>query len=343
MKRKATSKRKTLDVVSMFAGCGGLDLGFTGGFVYKDTLYSKHPFQVIKAFDIDPKAVETYRRNIGLEIEQADLSCIDPADIPSADLLIGGFPCQEFSSCGPQGGLSTERGRLYQALVKYMDRHCPFVVVAENVINLERMQSGVVLRTIMSDLESAGPGYRFQVWRLFAPDYGVPQCRHRLFIVGVRNDLPGQPEAPDARFADSHRSIDWAIEDLEGISDESVPNQSQYFLASRARKGNGQGDETNRIGEPSYCIRANPKSRVQFHYKLDRRLTVRECARLQTFPDNFEFFHSTTANISQIGNAVPPILGHAVAKSVSSYLSRNVVKEHLEKVHPTKKNHLLLK
>jgi DNA (cytosine-5)-methyltransferase 1 len=343
MKRKATSKRNTLDVVSMFAGCGGLDLGFTGGFVYKDTAYSKHRFKIIKAFDIDPKAVETYRKNIGPEIEQADLSCIVPSDIPYAQLLIGGFPCQEFSSCGPQGGLSTERGRLYRALVNYMDHHCPFVIVAENVINLERMQSGDVLRTIMSDLESAGPGYRFQVWRLFAPDYGVPQFRHRLFMVGVRNDLPGQPVAPTARFAESYRSIDWAIEDLEDISDESIPNQSQFFLASRARKGNGQGDETNRLGEPSYCIRANPKSRVQFHYKLDRRLTVRECARLQTFPDNFAFYHSTTANISQIGNAVPPILGHAVAKSVSNYLSSTVVEEHLLKVNSSKQKQLLLR
>ena len=315
------AREASVSVLSMFAGCGGLDLGFVGGFEYMGKRYPKHGFRVVKAFDNDPKAVETYGKNIGPEIELADLSSLAASDMPSAELLIGGFPCQEFSSCGPQGGLRTERGRLYLALVEYMQHHQPLVVVAENVINLERMQHGEVLQRILADLESAGCGYRFEVWRLSAPDYGVPQFRHRLFLVGVRSDLPGHPERPYAKFHDNHRTIDWAIADLESIEDESVPNQSQYFLASKAKRGNGQGDETNRVGEPSYCIRANPKSRVQFHYALDRRLTVRECARLQTFPDEFEFFHSTTANISQIGNAVPPLLAHTVAQSVWQYIS----------------------
>jgi DNA (cytosine-5)-methyltransferase 1 len=132
--------------------------------------------------------------------------------------------------------------------------------------------------------------------------------------------LCGFPKMPVARFMNSHRTIEWAIEDLSTVCDDSIPNQNQFFLASRAKKGNGQGDEINRRDEPSYCIRANPKSRVQFHYALPRRLTVRECARLQTFPDDFRFFHSTTSNISQIGNAVPPILAHQVAKSISRFM-----------------------
>lgn len=305
----------------MFSGCGGLDLGFLGGFEYMGKKYLKHGFHIAKAFDNDSKAVETYTKNIGAEIELADLATFPAEDMPTAEVLIGGFPCQEFSSCGPLGGLKADRGRLYLALVEYMQHHQPLVVVAENVINLGRMQNGDVLRTIIADFESAGCGYRFTVWRLFAPDYGIPQFRHRLFLVGIRNDLPGEIEQPKAKFRNNHKTINWAIADLENIKDESIPNQSQYFLASKAKRGNGQGDETNRIGEPSYCIRANPKSRVQFHYRLKRRLTVRECARLQTFPDQFEFFHSTTANISQIGNAVPPLLAHAVAKSVKNYIT----------------------
>jgi DNA (cytosine-5)-methyltransferase 1 len=99
-----------------------------------------------------------------------------------------------------------------------------------------------------------------------------------------------------------------------------VPNQSQYFKASKAKKGNGQGDEKSKTGTPSYTIRANAKSRVQFHYYLDRRLTIRECARLQTFPDNFILPHSATTNIMQIGNAVPPMLAHKVALSISNFL-----------------------
>jgi DNA (cytosine-5)-methyltransferase 1 len=200
-----------------------------------------------------------------------------------------------------------------------MEVHRPLVVIGENVPGLANMKQGDVLNTIKQDISSAG--YRVEVWTLFAPDYGVPQRRTRLFIVAVRDDLQGFPVMPKRTHAEEHyRTTRWAIEDLEEITDDSIPNQSQYFRASRAKKGNGQGDETTPADSPSYTIRANAKSRVQFHYSLDRRLTVRECARLQTFPDTFDFPHSATSNIMQIGNAVPPILGNKVARAIAKYL-----------------------
>lgn len=314
-------KKQAVDrhsIVSFFCGCGGLDLGFKGGFEYKKEKFKKLPFEIIRAFDIDQKCLETYAKNIGPHAELKDLSKTDPILLPAADILIGGFPCQDFSSCGPKAGLSSKRGRLYLTLVNYMETHKPKVVVAENVPHLARMGSGKVMGIVVKGLESAG--YRFQVWSLFAPDYGVPQRRKRLFFVGVRNDIEGQPEKPKPIFSENHRSIDWAISDLIAVDDESIPNQSQYFRASRAKNGNGQGDERSRSGFPSYTIRANAKSRVQYHYSLTRRLTIRECARLQTFPDNFVFDHSTTTNISQVGNAVPPVLAHHVASSISAFL-----------------------
>jgi DNA (cytosine-5)-methyltransferase 1 len=115
-------------------------------------------------------------------------------------------------------------------------------------------------------------------------------------------------------------TIRWAIQDLEDVTDDTVPNQSQYFKASKAKNGNGQGDEVSDPDKPAYTIRAKPQSRVQFHYSLNRRLTIRECARLQTFPDDFVFPHSATTNILQIGNAVPPVMGHLVAKSIAKFL-----------------------
>lgn len=309
-------------VVSYFCGCGGLDLGFRGNFRYHDKNYEQLPFAIQAAYDREPRCVETYNNYFGAEhASVVDLATIDVDSVPKANVLIGGFPCQEFSSCGPLGGLETERGRLYQTLITYMEKHNPAIVIGENVINLERMDNGEVLNTIKTDLAKAG--YKVEVWKMFAPDYGVPQRRTRLFFICVRGDIHEQygfPEKPEPKFKGKHRSVEWAIGDLVNITDESVPNQSQYFGASRAKKGNGQGDESNKKDLPAYTIRANPKSRVQFHYSLDRRLTVRECARIQTFPDDFSFTHPKTASISQIGNAVPPMLAHIVAKAIANYL-----------------------
>jgi len=309
-----------ISVVSFFCGCGGLDLGFLGGFRYGKHTYAKLPFEIVAAYDNDPLCLETYRsyfRNSHAEL--ADLTSQSMEGVPDADVLIGGFPCQDFSSCGPLHGLESSRGRMYEAMMRYEEVHRPAVVVAENVVNLERMRGGQVFRTILNDLSLEG-AYRFNVWRLYAPDYGVPQRRTRLFAVGVRSDIVGRPHQPRTRYGKPYRSIEWAINDLLDVQDETVANQSQYFRATKAKKGNGQGDETNKRQEPAYTVRANAKSRIQFHYILDRRLTVRECARIQTFPDDFRFPHSATRNIMQIGNAVPPLLAYQVAREVARFL-----------------------
>ena len=320
----ANKEKVSYSVVSYFCGCGGLDLGFRGGFKYHNEDYPSLPFKILEAYDSEPRCIETYNDYFGVgHAFVKDLAKAKPEEVPKADILIGGFPCQEFSSCGPLGGLDSERGRLYQTLISYMNTHKPKIVVGENVINLERMEKGEVLKTIKKDLAAAG--YVVKVWKMFAPDYGVPQRRTRLMIMCVRKDIFeefGFPEEPVARFKDSHRSIEWAIGDLVDMTDNSIPNQGDYFGASKAKKGNGQGDESNKKDRPAYTIRANPKSRVQFHYSLDRRLTVRECARIQTFPDDFSFKFSKTVNISQIGNAVPPMMAYLVAQSVKEYLDK---------------------
>ena len=318
-KQDAGQERKTINVVSFFCGCGGLDLGFLGGFHFMGGEKDKLPFKILKAYDNDEKSVQTYKINFDDDVELKDLSVYDPSDTPKADVLIGGFPCQDFSTCGPRLGLKSVRGRLYRSMIRYLEHHKPKIAIGENVPGLSNLQGGQVLTTIEEEFKKCG--YNVEVWTLFAPDYGVPQNRKRLFIVATRKDLKGSPDKPPPTFEGNHRSIKDAIHDLVSIEDESqFRNQSQYFKASRAKKGNGQGDEKSIADRPSYTIRANSKSRVQFHYELDRRLTVRECARLQTFPDNFEFPHSATTNVMQIGNAVPPLLGYEVARSVDSYL-----------------------
>jgi len=304
--------------LSMFCGCGGLDLGFLGGFRYRGALYKRHPVKILKAVDNDPRCVATYKVNIGDHAEVGDLGTLKPADLPAANILLGGFPCQDFSWCGPRAGLSGKRGGLYKALVGYMAHHQPLVAVGENVPNMVQMENGAVWKKIKSDLE--GAGYRCKLWKLHAADYGVPQNRERLILMCVRNDIEGEPVVPTGDKA-ARRSIEWAIGDLVDIAGETVPNHDQYFRAGLAKKGHGQGDEVSVRDQPALTVRANAKSRIQFHYELKRRLTMRECARIQSFPDRFVFPHAATHNVSEIGNAVPPVFAHVVADSVLKFIS----------------------
>lgn len=239
-------------VVSLFSGCGGMDMGFMGGFSVLGHTYSRLPFDIVDAYDCLNDAVECYRLNI-----------------------------------------------------------------AEN-IHLARMQDGECLWTIVDDFQSCG--YHFDVWNLYAPDYGVPQNRRRLFFIGVRDDIKGFPIKPVPTNSGKPVTISEALSDLEHISDETVTNQSQYFVSSCATSGGGQGDNVNEPDKVAYCIRANARGRIQFHYHLNRRLTVRECARVQTFPDAFVFPFTTQRNLTLIGNAVPPILAYAVAQSVCGFI-----------------------
>ncbi|OEZ48011.1 modification methylase HaeIII [Janthinobacterium sp. MP5059B] len=328
----STAKNLPFDVVSFFAGCGGLDLGFQGGFKYGKENFKKLPFKIVKAYDIEEACNTTYSLNIGNHFEVADLANADVKLMPKSDVLIGGFPCQEFSICGPKGGSDSKRGALFRAMSRYAKQHKPMLVIAENVAHILRINNGKDLETIYRSFSQAG--YRHILWKVFAPDFGIPQARDRIIFVFVRKDIKIDPIQPKATHIGKHRSVEWAIGDLMTIDDESVANQSQYFKAGLAKSGNGQGDEISPRNAPGYTVRANAKSRVQFHYELKRRLTIRECARLQTFPDNFVFPHAATTNIRQIGNAVPPILGHVVANSIQEFLSRPELKKIRDEKEP---------
>ncbi len=307
---------RRFSVVSFFAGCGGLDLGFLGGFDYLGRSYSRTRFNVLAAYDADPQAVDTYARNIGAHIALADLANAELASMPKADVLLGGFPCQEFSQCGPRRGLNSERGQLYRAMVDYAEHHAPALIVGENVAGLLYRDSGRALKTIQLDFERIG--YRSHVWEVRAEEFGVPQARHRVFLIFVRNDIPdsclGELQ-PTTQI-----SSRMALSDLLKPGRSTIANQAQYFRAAKAGNGHGQGDEKTPADGPAYTVRANSRSRVQFHYSRPRRLTVRECARLQTFPDNFIFPFAATANMRLIGNAVPPVLGHVVATHIQEFL-----------------------
>ena len=309
---------KKWKAISFFCGCGGMDLGFLGGFQSLDRLYKPLPFEISSAFDIDERAIETYQLNLGGAAEVCDLSKTEFGNYPQADVLLGGFPCQDFSSSGHKKGFDGKSGQLYKVMVDYMKQKRPQIVVGENVPLLAGMKGGYYINTIVKELEDVG--YRVKCWKINCPDYGLPASRKRIFIMCVREDMQGFPKIPKPTHLFEQYTIDQAISDLIAVEDETITNQSQYFVASKATGGAGQGDHKSKRGELGYAVRANAKARIHFHYELDRRLTVRECARLQAFPDEFVFPFAAMTNMTQIGNAVPPIVAHHVANSVAEFL-----------------------
>lgn len=328
-------------VVSLFSGCGGLDLGILGDFNFLGKHYERTLFDIVWANDIYPQACETYKHNIGNHIVQEDIANIDLNTIPNADIVIGGFPCQDFSVAGKRQGLTVKRGRLYLEMKKVIEHIIPKIFIAENVEGLVNMENGLILETIKNDFRSITcneHGYSYDVshYLLHAADYGVPQIRRRVFIVGIRSDLNVKFIKPKP----THNENTWvtakeAIDDLWGKeNDASILNHSQYSKAKFYPGKKLQGNNQIRADAPSVTIRAEHHGNIEAHYRslkpsdpknMDywRRLTVRECARIQSFPDNFEFKGATTHAYKQIGNAVPPVLAWHLAQSIQNVLLKS--------------------
>jgi DNA (cytosine-5)-methyltransferase 1 len=318
-------------VVSLFSGCGGLDLGFLGGFSIFNSVYEPHPFEIIWANDFFKQAVETYRENIGDHIVEGDIREITNEMIPNdADVVLGGFPCQDFSIAGKRQGITVQRGQLYLQLKRVIEHIRPKIFVAENVEGLVNMGNGLILETIKNDFSDAG--YKVNHYLLHAADYGVPQTRKRVFIVGVRDDINTEFIPPSPTHSMNWMSAQEAIDDLWGQeNNENILNHSQLSRAKFYPGRKLQGNTQIKADQPSVTIRAEHHGNIEAHYRslneeepenmtYWRRLTVRECARIQTFPDYFHFMGSATNTYKQVGNAVPPVLGWHIANSVNNLL-----------------------
>ncbi len=300
--------KKAITVVSLFSGCGGMDLGFVGGFDFLGKTYNKTSFEIIWANEINTAACETYRKNLGEHIVIGDINeKID--EMPTyADVIIGGFPCQDISINGKMKGINGKRSSLYTAIVEAVKRIQPKVFVAENVGGLLLKQNKYSLQKILDDFNSLGYNVSYRLYH--AADYGVPQTRERVFIVGTRKDLP--EFIPPEPTCVNHISAKDAISDLEPL--ESDGDFSHIW--SKAKVSGEQGNRRLIADRPGYTIRAECHGNIQFHYSLPRRISMREAARIQSFPDSFRFSSGLRETERQIGNAVPPVLAWHIAKAV---------------------------
>lgn len=318
-------KKNGFKVVSLFAGIGGFDLGFENA-----------GFELVWANDFDKYAVETYKANIGSKIVLGDIREAKKC-IPQHDVLIGGFPCQPFSSLGKQKGFNDEgRGNLFFEIIDIINTHNPKAVILENVKNIVTHDEKRTFKRILEELDKAG---YYTNWKILnSADYGIPQRRNRLFLVAFRKevfkDVPFQYPNPIPLQITTQDLLDHNVD-------------AKYFLTKKIAKtilSSGSGGyiakptidlpisktltatmhKMHRASQDTYVT--DKKSRLQFvdDNRIDvRKLTPEECRKLQGFPSGWLQVVSDCQAYKQFGNAVTVDVSYAVAKEVAKHMLKN--------------------
>lgn len=318
-------------VASLFCGCGGVDLGTVGGFTFNKKEYAPHPCKLVYACDIDQKAIDSHKLNFQSEkLECADICAVDANDIADCDILTGGFPCQSFSTVNPTKDPFDERANLYKQMARVVQEKQPKVFVAENVKGMMTLHKGTIFKRVISTFEEAG--YKIFYSLLNAADYGVPQKRERIIIVGIRNDI--WEKKGDFSFPKKTNENNWVPLSV-AVPKLAIENNKYYFseravLGMKNAKNNMKRGLYQNLNEPCLTITSHlakvslnsrdPVLLVDPEKELYRRFTPLEAARIQSFPDDFKFAGTDTNAYKQIGNAIPPVLFWYITDAIVKYL-----------------------
>ena len=310
------NRENRYSLVSLFSGCGGMDLGFLGGFDFHGTHFSTQPIDVIWANEQNEKACATYRENFSHDIMQGDIWDLIDTLPASADIVIGGFPCQDISVNNRKAkGVDGERSGLYKAMVQVVSQTNPRIFVAENVKALLNSNHRSSLNKVINDFSELGYNVSYKLYN--AASFGVSQTRERVMIIGTQLGEGIFYHPKELLNQKEWIPVENVIGDL--LDSPRDPNWSHEW--SVAKNEASQGNRSLKRGRPGYTMRAECHGNTHYHYELPRRISNREGARIQSFPDNFTFASRIRDTERQIGNAVPPVLAWHIAKSVVSYLN----------------------
>ncbi len=324
-----------MKVISLFSGAGGLDLGF-----------EKAGFEIEWANEFDKSIWETYEKNHSNFLDKRDIRKIPLTDIPECDGIIGGPPCQSWSEAGACKGIDDERGKLFFEFIKILNDKKPKFFVAENVSGMLAQKHKDAVQNFIKMFKETG--YNVNLYLVNAADYGVPQDRQRVFYIGFRDDLNvdfkfPKPLGKKITMKEAIGDLqDSAIPALEKNKTNGVycrfPNNEYmtggfstiYMSRNRVRGWNEQSFTIQAGGRHApihpqapkmVFVEKNKREFVKGKEDLYRRLTVRECARIQTFPDSFKFYYTDIADgYKMVGNAVPVRLANVVANAIKNSL-----------------------
>ena len=314
-------------VVSLFAGCGGLDLGLI-----------KAGHKIVLATDIDKDCKKTYDYNFDHQLLLKDVKFLKGEELPNYDLLCGGFPCQGFSIANAYRHVNDERNELYLEIVRLLNETKPKYFLAENVAGILSIGKGEVVKQIVKEFSECGNGYRVQKYLLNAADYGVPQGRKRVIFLGVSHDI--DKEKTNSLFENfpprkthsikneknllPYKTLRDTIFDLPDPDSEEgavIPNHigTNHRVKINGYMGNRKLD-WDKIS-PTIVGRGGGTGGavIAVHPNCDRRFTVRETARIQTFPNDFIFHGSTGSQFRQIGNAIAVEFAYHLGKTLKDW------------------------
>lgn len=301
--------KKKYSHVSLFAGAGGLDMGLENA-----------GFKTIWANDFDHDACETHKLWSSAKVVEGDIGKVDFSTIPDSDIISGGFPCQGFSLAGPRK-IDDSRNSLYRYFVELVRQKQPKIFIAENVKGLLTLGNGKIAEAIISDFSEKG--YDVTLSLVNAADYGVPQDRQRIIIVGIKKEFGikfTMPEPNGKRVTLKDALLDLPAPKPEEICD--APYSSRYMSRNRKRGWDEQAFTVPAMAKQVTLWPGSPDmiklgvDEWEFGKGKTRRLSYREVAAIQTFPKNMEFCGDLTSKYKQIGNAVPVKLAETVGKEV---------------------------
>ena len=319
-----------LKVASLFCGCGGTDVGLLGDFEFLGNHYASNDLEIVYANDIDDNACNIFKENFGIEPDNRDIREVTSDEIPEFDILTGGFPCQSFSIIAQNPkrlGVKDERGKLFFEMCRILREKQPKCFIAENVKGILTANKKSAFPLIIKKFEESGYDVSYSI--LNSANYGVPQKRERVIIVGFRKDLGIKFEFPDVIVSDEE-----AFTPLSKVIENEV--DEKYFFSQRAvdgmmrkrasmNKGRAQDitKPCNTVGAHLAKVSLNSTDPVLLVNERYRRFTPREVARIQSFPESFELVGSEAAQYRSLGNAIPPVMFWYVAKTVREKLEKN--------------------
>ena len=317
-----------LKVASLFCGCGGTDVGLLGNFDFLGKHYASNNMEIVYANDIDDNACRIFEENFGIKPDNRDIRQINSNELPDFDILTGGFPCQSFSIIAQNPkrlGVKDDRGKLFFEMCRVLRDKQPKCFIAENVKGLLTANQKSAFPLIMEEFKNSGYDVKHMV--LNSANYGVPQKRERVIIVGFRKDLkidftfPNQVITDEDLFEPLKKVIENTVDEKYYFSDRAV--EGMMKKREKMNKGRAQDIEKpcNTVGAHLAKVSLNSTDPVLMLENRYIRFTPREVARIQSFPEKFELVGSESAQYRALGNAIPPVMIWYVANKVQSMLS----------------------